>query len=137
MINIKLGFLLLFVFIGLNKSLSQTFQFKTTGLSIAEKEKSGKFGEWSEMKPVDILVKLDTDKHRIVIYSEVIQLFEIIEYLKEQETATDSMYLFVCKDTFGEDCTLSLITRKNQNNRKQLYIRYDDRILVYNIVNFD
>ena len=49
----------------------------TTGLSVSVKEGNGKFGNWSELKPVSIVVNLDTKKNRIVIYSEVIQLFEI------------------------------------------------------------
>jgi hypothetical protein len=38
----------------------------------------GKWGKWSDLQLVNILVSLDTK--RIVIYSEVIQLFEIIQY---------------------------------------------------------
>ena len=83
---------------------------------------------------VDIVVNLDTNKNRISIYSEVIQLFEIVEYLKAEESDTDIIYSFVCKDNSGENSTLSFITRKNQDNRMQLYVKYDDRVLVYNIV---
>jgi hypothetical protein len=97
----------------------------------------GKFGDWSELKKVDILVNLDTKKNRVVIYSEVIQLFEIVEFLPEEDTKTDVIYSFVCKDNGGEDCTISFITRKNQDNRKQLYVKYEDRVLVYNVVNFE
>ncbi|WP_269222195.1 MULTISPECIES: hypothetical protein [Flavobacterium] len=135
--KLKIGFIVLFLFIGLNQSFGQTYKFKTTGLSVALKEANGKFGDWSELKLVNILINLDTNKNRFVIYSEVIQLFEIIDYLPEENTNTDLIYSFVCKDTNGEDCSLSIITRKNQENRKQLYIKYEDRVLVYNIVNFE
>jgi hypothetical protein len=53
--------------------------------------------------------------------------------LKDSET--DSVYTFDCKDNNGNDCTLSIITRKKQDNRKQLYINYDKRVIVYNISN--
>ena len=135
--KLKIGFILLFLFLGLNHGFSQTYKFKTTGLSVSVKGENGKFGDWSELKLVNILVNLDTNKNRIVIYSEAIQLFEIIQYLPEEETATDIIYSFVCKDNSGEDCTVSFITRKNQQNRKQLYIKYEDRVLVYNVVNFE
>jgi hypothetical protein len=135
--RLKIGFLMLFLFFGLKYGYSQTYKFKTTGLSVSVKGTNGKFGNWSELKPVSILVNLDPQKNRIVIYSEAIQLFEIVEYLPTEENNTDLVYPFVCKDNNGEDCTLSFITRKNQENRKQLYIKYEDRVLAYNIVNFE
>lgn len=137
MSKLKIRFILLFVFLGLNYGFSQSYKFKTTGLSVSAKEANGKFGNWSELKPVSIVVNLDTNKNRVVIYSEAIQLFDIVEYLPTEENKTDLVYGFVCKDNNGENCTLSFITRKNQNNRKQLYVKYEDRVLAYNIVNFE
>jgi hypothetical protein len=136
MIKLKNIILLLFLFFGLSQGFSQVYKFKTTGLSVSAKEGKGKFGKWSELKPVSILINLDSKKNRIVIYSEAIQLFEIIESLATEENETDLIYAFVCKDNSGEDCTLSFITRKNQANRQQLYIKYENRVLAYNIVNF-
>ena len=101
-----------------------------------EKGQNGNWGNWSDLKLVNILVKLDTDKNRIVVYSEAIQVFEIIDYIPLEENETDSIYTFTCKDNNGEDCTLSIITRKKQDNRKQLYINYEDRIILYNIFNY-
>jgi hypothetical protein len=135
--KVKIGFLLVFLFLVFNQGYSQTYKFKTTGLSVSAKEANGKFGGWSDLKLVNIVINLDTNKNRIVIYSEAIQLFEIVEYLPAEENDTDIVYSFICKDNNGEDCTISFITRKNQENRKQLYIKYDDRVLVYNIVNFE
>jgi hypothetical protein len=135
--NTKIIILLAFLFFGLNQGFSQTYKFKTTGLSVSEKLKDGKWGKWSDLELTNILITLDTKKNRIVIYSEVIQLFEIVDYLPAEENETDIVYPFTCKDTNGEDCTLSFITRKNQENRKQLYIKYEDRVIVYNVVNFE
>lgn len=135
--KLKNTFLILFLCLGLNQGFSQSYKFKTTGLSVSVKGKSGKFGNWSELKPVNIIVNLDTDKSRVAVYSEVIQLFEIVEYLPAEESDTDIIYSFICKDNSGEDCNISFITRKNQKNRKQLYIKYDNRVLAYNIINFN
>lgn len=121
--------------LGLQYSYSQNYKFKTSGLSVLEKKENGKWGKWSDLDLVNILVTLDTNKDRIVIYSQVIQLFEIIDYQATEENETDIVYSFTCKDNNGDDCTLSIITRKKQDNRKQLYINYDDRIVVYNIFN--
>ena len=136
MVKIKTIIVLAFLLIGLNQSYSQTYKFKTSGFSVMEKDGKGKWGKWSDLYLVNILVALDTDKSRIVVYSEIIQLFEIIDYIPLEENETDSVYTFTCKDNNGDDCTLSIITRKNQDNRKQLYINYDNRIIVYNISNY-
>lgn len=136
MAKIKIIVVLFFLLMGSQKSQSQTYKFITSGLSVMEKDQKGKWGKWSDLKLVSILVSLDTDKSRIVVNSEILQLFEIIEYQPLEESETDSVYTFTCKDNNGDDCTLSIITRKNQDNRKQLYINYDNRIIVYNISNY-
>lgn len=137
MAKIKILLVLAFLGLSLNQSYSQTYKFKTSGLSVMQKDGKGKWGKWSDLNLVNILVALDTDKSRIIVYSEVIQLFEIIDYIPLEENETDSVYTFTCKDNNGEDCTLSIITRKKQDNRKQLYINYDNRIIVYNISNYN
>ena len=131
--KIKLYIVLLFLALGMQQSYSQQYKFKTSGFSVLQKNERGKWGKWSELNLVNILVTLDTDKSRFVVYSQIIQLFEIIVYQPIEETETDIVYSFSCKDNNGEDCTVSIITRKKQGNRKQLYITYDDRIIVYNI----
>jgi len=136
MTKIKIIVVLMFLCLGLQKSFAQTYKFSTSGISVLQKDQKGKWGKWSDLKLVNILVKLDTDKNRIIVYSEAIQLFEIVEYVPLEENETDSIYSFICKDNNGEDCTLSIITRKNQGNRKQLYISYDNRIILYNIFNY-
>lgn len=136
MTKIKIIIVLAFLSLGLHQSYGQTYKFSTSGLSVLEKDQRGNWGKWSDLKLVNILVKLDTDKSRIIVYSEAIQVFEIIDYIPLQESETDSVYSFTCKDNNGEDCTLSIITRKKQDNRKQLYINYDDRIILYNIFNY-
>ena len=128
------AFLLFFGF-GIQTAQSQTYKFKTSGLSVLQKKQTGKWGEWSNLDLVNLLVTLDTNKNRIVVYSQIIQLFEIINYLPTEENDSDIVYSFTCKDNNGIDCTLSIITRKKQDNRKQLYINYGDRIILYNIFN--
>jgi hypothetical protein len=136
MAKIKIILLLFFLIMGIQKSHSQTYKFITSGLSVMEKDQQGKWGKWSDLKLATILVSLNTDKNRIVVNSEMLQLFEIIAYQPLEESETDSIYTFTCKDNNGDDCTLSIITRKKQDNRKQLYINYDNRIIVYNISNY-
>jgi accessory gene regulator protein AgrB len=136
--NKKLLYLfLVFVSVGFQKTYSQSYDFKTTGFSVLEKNEKGKWGKWSDLELATMMVTLDTNKNRIVIYSQIIQLFEIIEYLPTTENESDIVYGFSCKDNDAVACTLSIITRKKQDNRKQLYISYGDQIIVYNIFNMD
>jgi hypothetical protein len=136
MTKIKIILLLAFFGLGFQKSHSQVYKFSTSSLSVCQKNQKGNWEKWSDLSLVTILVKLDTDKNRIVVYSEAIQVFEIIDYIPLEENETDSVYAFTCKDNNGENCTLSIITRKKQGNRKQLYINYEDRIILYNIFNY-
>ena len=131
----KTYILLFFLVVGLQHSYGQVYKFKTSGFSVLEKNEKGKWGKWSDLNSVNIVVSLDTNKNRIVVYSNIIQLFEIIDYQTIEENDTDIVYSFSCKDNEGVNCTLSIITRKKQDNRKQLYINYDNRIIVYNIFN--
>lgn len=131
----KTYILLFFLVVGLQHSYGQVYKFKTSGFSVLEKNEKGKWGKWSDLNLVNIVVSLDTNKNRIVVYSNIIQLFEIVDYQTIEENDTDIVYSFSCKDNEGVNCTLSIITRKKQDNRKQLYINYDNRIIVYNIFN--
>ena len=131
--SIRTYIMLLFLGFGLQQVQSQSYQFKTSGFSVLEKNERGKWGEWSDLDLVNLSVVLDTNKHRIVVYSQEIQLFKILDYIEREENDTDIVYSFMCKDNDGKECKLSIITRKKQDNRKQLYINYDDYIIVYNI----
>ena len=112
------------------------YKFIATGFSVMEKTPGGSWGQWSELQPLNIIVTLDTDKNRIVVYSKEIQLYEIQNYEQKQENDEDLIYPFSCSDLDGQQFKISFITRKKQDNRKQLYINQKDVILVYNIVNF-
>ncbi|AOC93399.1 hypothetical protein BB050_00243 [Flavobacterium anhuiense] len=132
--SIRPYILLLFLTFGLQELQSQSYHFKTSGFSVLEKNERGKWGEWSNLDLVNLSVVLDTNKHRIVVYSQEIQLYNILDYIEREENDTDIVYSFICKDNDGKECKLSIITRKKQDYRKQLYINYDDHIIVYNII---
>jgi len=132
--SLRTYLLLLFLGFGFQQAQSQSYHFKTSGFSVLEKNKSGNWGEWSNLDLVNLSVVLDTNKHRIVVYSQEIQLFSITDYIEREENDTDIVYSFVCTDNDGRECKLSIITRKKQDYRKQLYINYDDHIIVYNII---
>ena len=136
MSRVKIYSVFLFLMFGFLQIQAQTYKLKTSGFSVLEKNEKGKWGKWSDLNLTNILVTLDTDKSRIVVYSQIIQLFEIVTYQPIEENETDTVYSFTCKDNEGVDCTVSIVTRKKQENRKQLYINYGNSIIMYNIFRF-
>lgn len=136
MIKLKKILILVVLMLGIQQSYSQVYKFQTTGFSVLEKDSKGTWGKWSDLANVNLIITLDTNKNRIVVYSQEIQLYEIVNYEDKQESDTDEIYPFTCTDVDGEKFTISIITRKNQNNRKQMYINQKNTIIVYNIVNF-
>lgn len=131
--TIKKAFILLLLIAGGNELYSQDYRFITTGVSVSEKDKKGKWSDYTDFKKTEIIVNLNTDKNRIMIYSNVEQLFKIVEYYDKKSTPTDDIASFQCVTNDGENCVVSIYTRKNQGSRKQLYIYYKDRIIVYNM----
>ncbi len=132
----KLKFTIVFFLLSLLMAEAQTYKFMATGLSVMEKNEKGEWGKWSDLKETSLIISLDTDKNRFILYSQEIQLYEIVSYQEKEENENDLIYPFTCRDDDGVPFTLSIITRKNQNNRKQLYINHKDFIVVYNIVNY-
>lgn len=118
-------------------SNAQVYKFQATGFSVLEKNAKGSWGKWSDLQPTALIISLDTNKNRIIVYSQELQLYQIVKYQEKEENDNDIIYPFTCTDNDGEPFTISIITRKNQNNRKQLYINQKDVIVVYNIVNFN
>lgn len=134
MVQLKTLLFILFFTIGIQESHSQVYKFKTTSFSVLEKDNKGKWGKWSDLQNANIIITLDTNKNRIIVYSQEIQFYEILNYQPKEETDNDLIYPFSCEDIDKERFTISIITRKNQNNRKQLYINQKNVIVVYNIV---
>lgn len=113
---------------------SQKVFFETTGYTVLEKNKKNEWKDWSAFTDSKMIIKLDGDNHRVVVYSEVIQLFSIVKYNDPVSNETDNIVSLECIDNEGEACNVSVFTRKNQANRMQLYITYEDLIIAYNII---
>ena len=132
----KYNYCLLFFLVALFQAQSQTYKFVASGFSIMERNEKGGWGKWSDLTETSLIISLDTTKNRFLIYSQEIQLYDILSYEEKEENDTDLIYPFTCKDDDGVPFTLSIITRKSQNNRKQLYLNHKNFIVVYNIVNY-
>lgn len=130
------AFILVLLLSGFSQASAQKYKFLATGVSIKVKTNSGSWSDWSDVKPENMTILFDTDKNRFVVYSQAIQIYKIMEYKPEEESDSDLVYNFPCTDENGVPVSVSIITRKKQNNRKQLYIKQRDLIIVYNIINF-
>ena len=129
----SIKYLFLVLFLSLSVAQAQQYRFKTTGFMVSEKTKFGEWSVWSKFQKSEMVVVLDADKDRIVVYSEVLQLFNIIKYFDKKETKEGNVVSFLCIDNSGIECDVSIFTRKDKNNLKQLYVYYDDRVVVYNM----
>ncbi|MBF0693495.1 MAG: hypothetical protein IR153_00385 [Flavobacterium sp.] len=130
---LKLILLLVLAVFGMESATAQSYKLTTKNFSVMEKTPRGTWGKWSDLQDAKLVGTIDTNKNRIVIYSQEVQLYTITTYGKREENDTDIIYPFICQDADGVKFTISLITRKKQNYRKQLYINHPDVIVVYNL----
>ncbi len=130
-------FLVFFVFLTFSsyKINAQALSFKTSSVSITEKNERGNWSEWSDFVKADLLITIDAKKNRIVVNSPEIQVFTILSYGEKSENKTDSIVPFECIDNNGSKATIFVITKKNEDNRMQFYINYSEVKFVYNIYN--
>jgi hypothetical protein len=129
----SIKYLFLFLFLSYSVTQAQQYRFKTTGFMVSEKTRFGEWGVWSKFQKSEMIVVLDADKDRIVVYSEALQLFNIVKYFDKQDTKEGNVVSFLCIDNSGIECDVSIFTRKDKNNLKQLYIYYDNKLIVYNM----
>ncbi len=111
----------------------QKHKFQTLTFSTLSKGKNDKWGKWTEAKPTKIIITADEEKHRFVVYSERIQLFEVLKYEEPKTNEKETTNAYICKDELGQDCTLTIITQ-NKSKAKQFYIAYEDFIIEYDII---
>ena len=92
--------------------------------------------KWSKSQDAAIVVAVDSKKDRIIIYSQEVQLYKIINYQPTTENKTSIINAYTCSGEDGQRFTISIITRKDQGNRKQLYLNQKDVMIVYNMRNY-
>ena len=133
----SLRFLVLLVVVcfGFQKTSAQVYRFKTSSLSVMDKNEKGAWNKWSDFKKAEILITLDGKKDRIIVNSKELQLYKIDSYLEKVSTDADDTVGFKCTDNDGAKCIILIVTRKKENNRMQFYINYTDLKMVYNIYN--
>lgn len=113
---------------------AQEFRFKSTALSIMQRKNAKEWGKWSTPKPTEVIISLDFDKDKIVIYSTEIQHYRIIEALGTEHTDKDVITSYICKNIEGIVVKLSFFIRKDLDNKTQLYLYHKNFAFCYDIV---
>ena len=129
-----LKYLLFLLFLTSFSSYAQQFRFKTTSLTVLEKDKKNVWGKWSKPQKTAMMVTLVYEKNKIVIYSREIQHYKIVEYLDKEVTKVDEINAYLCKNQYGESVKIAFMTRIDQGNKPQLYVYFKDFVFCYDIV---
>src|SRR5689334_15479340 len=123
----------LFLSLGIQKVSAQIYDFKATAYSVAEKNSNGQWSKWSDFHESTVIITLDGKKDRVVVGSKEIQLYKIISYGKKIVTKNEETIPLACVDNDGTPCNILIVTRKNEDNRKQFYINFENVKFVYNV----
>ncbi|HKX86443.1 MAG TPA: hypothetical protein VJL37_07210 [Flavobacterium sp.] len=110
---------------------AQVYRFEVSAVSMSVKEK-GKWSNFTPFKEAKIVASLNTKKNYIAVYSDIEQYFKIEKYYDKKIENGKEVVGFDCADQYGEPCFIEIQTKKKEN-MSQLYINYNDRILVYNM----
>ena len=114
--------------------LAQTYQFKAVNFSVSQKMEQGIWSKWSKTQPTELLINLDRNKNRFVVYSEVIQLYNIVKYEEKVVTETDTSNKYFCVDNLGLNTVITIVSPKNAGTSKQIYIANDEMIIEYDLI---
>lgn len=111
----------------------QTVLYKTTSLSMSVKgERNGKWTPYTDAKPVAILAKIDLDKNRILIHSDIEQLYQIGTYYPVVEKEDCYINTFKCLSLEGDTVDVVIISDK-KGNHHEMYLKEFNRVLLYSM----
>lgn len=130
---IRLFIFTLFVTLNISTLSAQIYRFKATSFSVIEKDAKNNWGTWTEPEQSTAIISLDGKKDRLVIGTKEIQVYKILNYGQKVVTQFDETIALDCADLNGKPCTILVVTRKNQDDRKQFYVNYEDVKFVYNV----
>lgn len=127
--------LILFFLFGAT-TYAQQFRFKTTSVSVLQQGGKGKSAKWSKPTPTEIIISLDYDKDKIVIYSSEIQHYKILEYLPKEVTKVDEINSFICRNHEGIVVKIAIILRLDVK-KAQLYVYHKNFTFAYDILEME
>lgn len=119
-------------------SFDQVFKCKTYRSATKTLYTNGYWSDWSDWYEATILITIDFNKDRITIYSQSVQVFDIIEYLSETyDIEGDLTNKMITVDQDAVRANLRLVTLYSQGGTLQLYVDYSNLIIVYEMYILD
>ena len=110
---------------------AQTQWFKATELAI-KVVNNGNWTKWSDWESVDINIKFDLSNDLIIIYSQEIQVYKVLEQVKSPYDSNGTQVKFKVLDQDYDKGFLRL--RVENNGNSQIYVDYADISWVYNVI---
>lgn len=110
---------------------AQTQWFKATELAI-KIVNNGNWTKWSDWESVDINIKFDLSNDLIIIYSQEIQIYKVLDQVKSPYDSNGTQVKFKVLDQDYDKGFLRL--RVENNGNSQIYVDYADISWVYNVV---
>ncbi|NHM02584.1 hypothetical protein [Flavobacterium difficile] len=125
---------LLFFGLFAHLGFSQTYQFKAVNFSVSQKTDKGTWSKWSKTQPTELLINLDRDKHRFVVHSQIIQLYNIVKYEDKVVNETGTSNRYFCIDNVGLETVITIVSPKDAGSSKQIYIANEEMIIEYDLI---
>jgi hypothetical protein len=121
-----------------SSAFGQVYKMRSTSLSSKYKINNYRWSDWSEAEEASILMTIDMNKDRIIIYSKETQIYDIAEYEgKTTDDDGDDFISYYCVNEEGITCRVRLAKLNSQNGRNQIYIDFSDFRFVYNVYYLD
>jgi hypothetical protein len=111
----------------------QVIKYRITNFSIKMENL-----DWIEWKECDMLLVMNLDHKRITIYTDEIQNLDIVKTSNSfQDSDGDTNFKLNCVDNKGKNCTVTYCICESLNGLNQLYIKWDNFTIAYNIRKLD
>lgn len=129
----KFILMLLLSLMSFNVINAQVQYYRSTQFSMKQINSYGVWTDWSPWQSSNILIEMDLDSSVITIYSQMKQIYKIIEYVGNYVDSSGGKqmeYRFIDQDF--DKGTLRLRIERNGNS--QMYIQFNNIIWVYNVL---
>ena len=125
-------YILLFVLISAF-SQAQTIKHKATHQAFRTSDVfTEKFGKWSDWEKTDVIIIIDVKLGTLAIYESPKKIYLILGEIEQKEFTDKSTIVFDALDENNTKCIVELV--HYNTNKNQLYIRWSNFHLVYEII---
>ena len=130
--NIKSAIFVVLLLLSVCELKAQIYKYQAYCFSYTYKDDNGGWSGWSDWEDSNRQIVFNMDENIIVVYSDIIQKYDIDEYevIDEVEFGGTSV-AFECVDNRGFQCRVRLWSKIDGN--LQLYVVYGDMMWVYGI----